>query len=101
LTTTLFTLSKSWLESSWLFEQLGFAAAGDSILLLQDAVLALQSPISLASFVAKCDANSISVYALAEDCQLRGVENQYDSIKLASYNDFVNLVGQHSKQVAW
>ena len=98
---TLFTFSGSWHDSSWMFEQLGFASSGDSILLLQDAVLGLQSPTTLASFVAKCEANQIALYALQEDCQLRGVDNKYQSIELVSYIVFVRLIEQHSKQVAW
>ena len=99
--TTLFTISRSWHDSSWLYEQLGFASSGDSLLLLQDAVLALQSPTTLASFVAKSEANGISLFAMNDDCVLRGIENQYDSIKLVTYGGFVGLVEQHSKQVAW
>ena len=101
MTTTLHTFSKSWHDSTWLFEQLGFTSSGDAILLLQDAVLALHSPVTLASFVAKCEANGITIYALLEDCQLRGIENKYDSIQLMAYGDFVNLDAEHSKQVAW
>lgn len=99
--TTLFTLSKSWHESTWLYEQLVFASEGDSILLTQDAVLALQSPITLASFLAKCDSISVGVFALQEDCSLRGVESQYPNIRLVDYQGFVELVIDHPKQVSW
>ena len=99
--TSLFTLSKSWHESTWLYESLVFASEGDAILLTQDAVLALQSPITLASFLAKCESISVGVYALQEDCSLRGVENQYPNIQLIDYKGFVELVIEHSKQVSW
>jgi len=101
MNTTLFTLSRSWQESTWLFEQLAFASKYDVIVLTQDAVLALQSPINLASFSAKCAAATISVVALEEDCQVRGIDNQYALISLISYDDYVALLAHHSKQVCW
>ncbi|MGK0375942.1 MAG: sulfur relay protein TusB/DsrH [Arenicella sp.] len=98
---TLFVLNRSWHDSVWLFEQLAFARPGDSIVLIEDAVLALQSPINLGSFSAKCASMKISVYALQDDCQLRGINNQYRSISMIDYLSYVNLVVQHDKQVAW
>ena len=98
---TLFTLSKAWHDSIWLFEQLAFADKGDAIVLLQDAVLATHSNISLASFVAKCEALDINVFALQEDCQMRGVKNKYPQLELLSYASFVDLVCLYDKQVAW
>jgi len=98
---TLFTFSKSWHDATFLFEQLGFASQGDSILLLQDAVLASHSPITLASFLAKCEAGDVAVYALRDDILLRGVNNKYPQLKSVDYAGFVALVSQHDKQVAW
>lgn len=98
---TLFVINRSWQDSVWLFEQLAFAQSGDAILLSEDAVLALQSPINLGSFAAKCDAMKIAVYALEDDCLLRGIDSQYDSIKMIDYSGYVTLVVQHTKQVAW
>lgn len=99
--TTLFTINQSWHDSIWLYEQLGFAQAGDAIMLLEDAVLALQSPISLASFVAKCEAGGISVFALQDDCKLRGINSQQNAVKQVKYDGWVELVAQHEKMVAW
>ena len=98
---TLFTVSASWFAKPALYEQLGFAQKGDSMLLLQDAVLGLQSPIALASFLAKCAREEILVYGLADDVAIRGVDNQYDSVELLDYSGFVDLVIRHDKQVAW
>jgi len=98
---TVFTLSKAWHDSVWLFEQLAFASDGDVIVLMQDAVLAAHSDISLASFIAKCEASNIQVFALLEDCQMRGVENKYVQLELLTYSGLVDLVCQHDKQVAW
>lgn len=98
---TLFTVSKSWFDLPSLYEQIAYATEGDCILLIQDAVLAMQSPISLASFVAKAEAKNIQVFALEEDCRLRGIENRYDRVQCIDYAEFVGLVERHSKQIAW
>ncbi len=94
-------INRSWHEQVALFEPLCFAQSGDTILLLEDAVLAMQSPITLASFLAKCQANQISVAALLDDCRLRGIDNKYPQIDLVDYTGYVDLVIAHDKQVAW
>lgn len=99
--TTLHTVSRSWHDSTWLFEQLAFASRGDTILLMQDAVLALQSPITLASFLAKCSVQGIGVTVLEDDRVLRGIENMYADIPAIDYAGFVELCSKHDKQVAW
>jgi tRNA 2-thiouridine synthesizing protein B len=80
---------------------MAFALSGDAILLIEDAVLALQSSVNLGSFSAKCAAMNIAVYALEDDCLLRGIDTQYDSIQMVDYSGYVKLVAQHAKQVAW
>ena len=99
--TALHTLSSSWYDSNWLFEQLAFASEGDTVLLLQDAVLASHSPITLASFLAKCQARGVSVAVQKEDLRLRGLANKYTQIKEVDYAGFVKLCAEHDKQVAW
>ncbi len=98
---TLFTINSSWYERAWLYEQLGFASAGDSILLIEDGVLALQSSVALASFMAKCKAAQIKVYVLFDDLEQRGIDSKYPSIETVDYKGLVNLVVEHTKQVAW
>jgi len=98
---TLHTITRSWHDASWLFEQLAFASAGDAVLLYQDAVLAIQSPLTLGSFLAKCNSASVNVYALEPDCLLRGISNQYPAIALIDYTGFVDLVTQHQTQCGW
>ncbi len=98
---TLFTISQSWFNRPALYEQLAFSSPDDSVLLIQDGVLALQSSIALASFVAKCEANNVSVLALKDDCDLRGINSQYKDIALVDYAGFVDLVARHTRQVAW
>lgn len=98
---TLFTLKQSWHDSVVVYEQLAFASLGDTILLTQDAVLALQSQITLASFLAKCESLGVTVAALAEDCQLRGIKPHSHLVKMIDYAGFVELVCKHDKQVSW
>jgi len=98
---TLFTINRSWYQHAWLFEQLAFASRDDAILLIEDAVLSLQSPIALASFTAKCEAKNISLLVLSNDLQQRGIENKYKTIQPIDYAGMVDLVGRHDKQVAW
>lgn len=80
---------------------MAYADSGDTILLRQDAVLALQSPITLASFLAKCEVHGVRVVALEEDCLHRGIQSRYPSITLIDYPEFVALVCRHDKQVSW
>lgn len=118
---TVFTINQSWFNRPAVYEQLAFASSGDAIVLIEDAVLALQSPISLASFLAKCERLSISVYYLINDCRLRGIDIQYshdqsdlaeantahvrasesNAIQAIDYAGFVALVADHAKHVAW
>ena len=98
---TLFTINKSLHDAIWLHEQLVFAQAGDAILLIEDGVLALHSKVSLASFAAKCEVNGVNVYALQDDCALRGIENKQQNIQMIDYACWVNLVENHDKLCAW
>jgi tRNA 2-thiouridine synthesizing protein B len=98
---TLFTLIQSWHDSVAVYEQLAFASAGDTILLTQDAVLALQSQITLATFLAKCESLGVMVAALSEDCHLRGIKPHCSLVKMIDYAGFVELVCKHDKQVSW
>lgn len=84
-----------------MFEQLCFATSGDAILLIEDAVLAAHSPITLASFLAKCESRGVTVYVLQEDMQVRGVHNQYKQLKPVPYTGFVELTEKHERHVAW
>lgn len=101
LSGTLFTINSSWHDNVAVFEQLAFASPGDTILLTQDAVLALHSQVTLASFLAKCESIGVTVAALAEDCKLRGIKSHSPLVKIVDYSDFVNLVCKHDRQVSW
>lgn len=98
---TLFTLNHSWHRAPWLYEKLAYAGKDDAILLLEGGVLGLQSPLTLVSFLAKCEAQETSVFALEPDLRLRGINNLYESVVLIDYAEFVDLVTRYAKQVAW
>lgn len=98
---TLFTVNKSWYDTAWLYEQRVFASEGDVVLLMQDAVLGLNSRVALASFLAKCKAARIAVYAVRDDLKMRGIDNQYPQVELLDYEGFVELLIKANKQVAW
>ena len=97
----LIVIKDSLRNSVWLYEALGYASEGDSILLVEDAVGALNNKLSLASFMAKCEAQTSTVYALIEDIQIRGIDVGYDSVTLIRADQLPDLVPMHQKQVAW
>jgi sulfur relay protein TusB/DsrH len=98
---SLFTIKSAWQTQPKLYETLAFAKSGDAILLIEDAVYSLQSKLSLASFLAKCGAADIDVFALEEDIQLRGVKSVYGEVAQIGYSGFVELVAKHERQIAW
>ena len=98
---SLLTFSKSLHNSVWLYEALGFAQAGDQIVLIEDAVYDLQSERLLASFLAKCAINEIQVLALQDDLEMRGVECRQTAVKLIDLARFVQLSLDCQRQVAW
>jgi sulfur relay protein TusB/DsrH len=98
---TLITINRSWHAEPWLYEKRFLASAGDAILLIEDAVLSLQSPLALASFLAKCRAEQVTVIALERDVLGRGVNNAYEDIDLICDAEFVAQVVKHDKQLAW
>lgn len=72
---------------------------GDDLLLLQDGVLAaLEGSKALESLRQA----PVSVFALNEDIQARGLSAQISSTAATiSYNDFVALTVKHPQQMAW
>ena len=98
---SLICINQSWYREPWLFERLGHASHGDTIVLLEEAVVALQSPLTLGSFLAKCEARGVAVKAIIDDVQTHGVVSAYYSIELVDYARLVELAVQHDKQIAW
>lgn len=72
---------------------------GDDLLLIQDGVLAA---IEGSRFVEILTNAPISVFALKEDLDARGLIGQISSkIDVVGYNDFVNLTVTHASQMNW
>lgn len=72
---------------------------GDEVLLLQDAVIAALSGTRALDLLL---AAPISVYALQEDIEARGLAAQIStSVGKVSYTDFVRLTVKHEQQITW
>lgn len=72
---------------------------GDDLLLLSDGVVAA---ISEGCFLEILQSAPITLYALQEDIEARGLVGQIaDSVVRVSYTDFVRLVAKHPGQFAW
>lgn len=97
----LITINESLHNAVWLYEALAYAVPGDSIVMIEDAVTNLQSRLLLASFLAKCAAQKVRVYALQEDMALRGTDLNVDGVELVSIRQLPTLVAQHRSHVAW
>ena len=69
---------------------------GDSIILIEDAVLLLSSPASTSTLPP-----SDRLYVLQPDCEARGVALNTEVATPADYSRFVELVAQHSQTVSW
>jgi tRNA 2-thiouridine synthesizing protein B len=72
---------------------------GDDLLLLSDGVIAA---IAKGRFLEILQSAPISVYALQEDIEARGLAGQIaDSVVRVSYTDFVRLAVKHADQLTW
>lgn len=72
---------------------------GDELLLLQDGVTAA---IEGSRFLESFRNAPITVYALEEDIEARGLGGQIsDSVVRVSYTDFVRLTVKHASLLAW
>ena len=96
---TLHTVNKSGTESSTLMTCLRIAAAGDTILLIEDGVYAgLESN---AEPILK-GVTQIHILALTPDLQARGlVDRLMPGIQQVDYDGFVNLTEEHEKVISW
>ena len=98
---SLITIKDSIHDRVWLYEAIGFASKGDAVLLIESAVSALHSNITLASFAAKCKRFDVSLYALQEDLTERGLALNLSGVTLITRREWLNLIDQFNKQVAW
>lgn len=96
--TRLHTLSHSPYQSD-IDAMLRCIAPRDALLLLQDGVIAALVQGNTAS---RLLALGVSVYALREDVEARGLDAQISTdIALVDYTEFVRLTAQHAVQLAW
>lgn len=73
--------------------------AGDDLLLIQDGVLA---GIEGGRFLELLLTAPISLYALNDDIEARGLSAQFsNSIDRVGYTHFVSLTVKHRNQIAW
>lgn len=74
-------------------------AEGDDILLLQDGVIAALNGSSALEALQKAP---ISLYALREDLEARGLSGQISSsVTVVDYTDFVALTVKNPQQMTW
>jgi tRNA 2-thiouridine synthesizing protein B len=72
---------------------------GDDLLLLSDGVIAA---VAQGRFLEILQSAPISIYALQEDIDARGLAGQIaDSVIRVSYTEFVRLTVKHTGQLAW
>lgn len=79
--------------------QLRLVRPGDDLLLLSDGVIAA---LDGSRFLDILRAAPITLYALEEDIEARGLTGQISSsVVRVSYKDFVRLTIQHPGQLTW
>lgn len=97
-------VNKSPFERNALESCLAHTLAGDTVLLIEDAVIAAVTGTCLAPElqIAMKD-RSVAIYALAPDLAARGVSTQriLDGIQIVDYAGFVDLTVAHAKTQSW
>lgn len=94
----LFTLSHSPTQCD-LSTLLQLVSDSDALLLLQDGVL---SGLTSSDYLELLLSATISLYALKDDLDARGVMNCFSKkINIIEYDCFVDLTEQHQCQIAW
>lgn len=99
---TLHTVNKSPYERSSLKSCLDHVAEGDSVLLIEDAVVGARRG---GSFVAalKAARSSCAIYVLGADLAARGMkaEDLAEGISLVDYGGFVDLAVTNTRVCTW
>ena len=94
----LHTLKTSPFQTRAIEHCLNLLSAQDSLLLMEDAVIASAAPHSYFEQLSLL-AQQNRLYVLQADLDARGIENRIG--KQCSYSDFVNLIIAHKSQLAW
>lgn len=99
---TLHTVNKSPFERSSLQSCLGHALEGDSVLLMEDAVVAAMAGTAMAPKLADA-ANSVKLFVLGPDLKARGLDaaGVVAGIGVVDYDGFVDLAAENSTVQAW
>lgn len=93
---TLHIVSKSPFRTDALQRCLALASAGDSIILIEDGVLAVHLPVLSNNTLA----DDINCYALSEDLRARGLGVNDSNIRSIDYAGFVTLVCEHRNSLS-
>ena len=99
---TLHTVNKSPFERSTLQTCLGHAQAGDSVLLIEDAVYAAVAGNAFAPKLTDM-ADSVKVFALGPDLKARGMDPAAvtGGVSVIDYDGFVDLAAENSTVHSW
>ena len=89
------------LAQAALSDALDRATAGDSVLLLGDAVYALRAGPLWTARLADAVAHGIRVFALADDVACRGLASPLPEIAVISYAGFVDLAVAYPRSLSW
>jgi len=90
----LHTVNKSPFQNSALEDCLRVAQQGDVILLLEDGVYAASAGTARSSLIEQA-VKRHSIYAIEADLKARGLNTLIKEVRVASYEDFVDLVEKH------
>jgi tRNA 2-thiouridine synthesizing protein B len=99
---TLHTVNKSPFERNSLDTCVKHLSAGDSVLMLEDAVIGLRKGASSQPLIEAAMQNG-TVYVLGGDLAARGLslDDVVLGTKVVDYGGFVDLVTGHDRTVAW
>jgi len=99
---TLHTVNKSPFERSTLDSCLGHAQPGDSILLIEDAVVAAMAGTAMAGKLTDA-ARTVSLHVLGPDLKARGLDpaGVLTGFTVVDYGGFVELAARTKATNAW
>jgi tRNA 2-thiouridine synthesizing protein B len=99
---TLHTINKSPFERSAFISALNHVKPGDTLLMIEDAVVGARKGSAFAGLLENA-AKNCSVYILAPDLAARGMgeNDMVQGCKLVDYGGFVELVTSHDRTQAW
>lgn len=99
---TLHTVNKSPFERNSLDTCVRHLSAGDSVLMIEDAVIGARKGSTAASLI-EAALKSGTVYVLGADLAARGLkaEDIVPGTQVVDYTGFVDLVTSHDRAVSW